>query len=50
MYRATRTPISTLLICQFSGYCKTSADCYPGNKCTQTSLPYYSQCVADPTT
>lgn len=37
-------------ICQYSGYCTTSADCVPGNKCTTTNLPYYSQCVPDSTT
>ena len=47
---STRPPISALRICQFSGYCSTSADCYPGNSCAATGLPYYSQCIADPTT
>jgi hypothetical protein len=37
-------------ICQFSGYCATSADCVPGNKCSTANLPYYSQCQPDATT
>ena len=37
-------------ICQFGGYCKTSADCVAGNKCTTSNLPYYSQSVPDATT
>ena len=36
-------------ICQFGGYCLTAADCVAGNKCRVQS-PYYSQCVAEPTT
>lgn len=33
-------------ICQYSGYCRSSADCILGNKCS-ISNPYYSQCVPD---
>jgi hypothetical protein len=38
-------------ICQHSGYCKNSADCYPGNKCGNIHENlYYSQCIPDPNT
>ena len=36
-------------ICQYSGFCYSDRDCYPGNKCSIVS-PYYSQCVPDPST
>ena len=36
-------------ICQYSGFCYSDRDCYPGNKCSITS-PYYSQCIPDPST
>ena len=38
---------SSLKICQFSGYCRSNSDCFPGNSCVSYS-PYYSQCVPDP--
>ena len=37
-------------ICQWSGYCRSSADCVAGNKCTTSNLPYYSQCIPDAST
>ena len=37
------------MICQYSGYCRTSADCVPGNKCNIQSA-YYSQCIPDSAT
>ena len=37
-----------LKICQYSFYCKTDADCVPGNFCNTTAS--YSQCVPDPST
>ena len=37
------------LICQYAGYCRTSADCVPGNKCNMQSK-YYSQCIPDSST
>ena len=41
----------SILICQNSGFCKNSADCYPGNKCGNIHENlYYSQCIADPNT
>ena len=43
--------IVSIPICQNSGYCKNSADCYPGNKCGNIhDNLYYSQCIADPNT
>ena len=45
--RPTKSPVSYAgLICQYSGYCRTSADCVPGNKCNVQSA-YYSQCIPD---
>ena len=45
--RPTKSPVSYAgLICQYSGYCETSADCVPGNKCNVQSA-YYSQCIPD---
>ena len=43
------TTASVVKICQFGGYCVTASDCVAGNKC-QVQSPYYSQCIADPTT
>ena len=40
---------SALKICQYGGFCKTTADCVPGNRCNVQSQ-YYSQCIPDPTT
>ena len=37
------------LICQYAGYCRTSADCVAGNKCNVQSK-YYSQCIPDSST
>ena len=42
--------IFSIPICQNSGYCKNSADCYPGNKCGNIGNVYYSQCIPDPNT
>jgi hypothetical protein len=36
-------------ICQYGGYCRTSANCALGNLCKEQSA-YYSQCLPDPTT
>ena len=47
--RPTAKP-SQFKICQYSGFCTTAADCIPGNRCTTTNLPYFSQCVPDSTT
>ena len=45
--KPTKSPVSySGLICQYSGYCRTSADCVPGNKCNVQSA-YYSQCIPD---
>ena len=52
------TPVMTQnssrgLICQYSGYCHSTANCYVGNKCIQAATSqskFYTQCVADPTT
>ena len=41
--------ITALPLCQFSGYCRTAADCVAGNQCIEQNF-YYSQCLADPTT
>ena len=37
-----------LPICQYGGYCKKNSDCHPGNYCRLDQLPYYSQCVPNP--
>ena len=47
----TVKPISSCpskLICQYGGYCKTDSDCWPGNYCNVDQLPYYSQCLPNP--
>ena len=41
--------VKSLPLCQYSGYCKSSANCNAGNKCNIQNA-YYSQCLADPTT
>ena len=35
-------------ICQYGGYCKTDSDCWPGNYCNLDQMPYYSQCLPNP--
>lgn len=40
---------SSKKICQYGGYCRQSADCVLGNKCSLQNQ-YYSQCLPDPTT
>ena len=42
--------LSTQLICQFGSGCRADSDCVPGNKCDTHQLPYYSQCIPDPST
>ena len=44
----TISPVSSSnqKICQYCGYCKSTADCALGNKCTFLN-PYYSQCLPD---
>jgi len=39
---------TTRNICQYSKYCSSDRDCYPGNKCD--IYQYYSQCLPDPST
>ena len=44
--RSSRAPFSAGLICQWSGYCRTLADCVLDNKCNIQST-YYSHCIPD---
>ena len=46
----TPDPHAITPICQYSGYCDSSADCVPGNKCTGQRSNYYTQCVPDKST
>ena len=39
---------SVQVICQYASGCKVDSDCVSGNKCNTEKLPYYSQCVPDP--
>ena len=41
-------PFPDQKICRYSGYCYSTADCAPGNKCLiGNNFPYYTQCVQD---
>ena len=42
--------LTRLPICQYSGFCRANSDCQPGNKCSNPTNPFFSQCVPDVTT